>query len=654
MDVCGVHQGIVNAIEVPAAAGAASAMLRVIDMRAALARMAGGRAAPGRSQLEGRLMSSPPERPRLRSRAWFDNPANPDMTALYLERYLNYGLTLDELRSGKPIIGIAQTGSDLSPCNRHHVVLAERVREGIREAGGVAIEFPVHPIQETGKRPTAGLDRNLAYLGLVEVLYGYPIDGVVLTIGCDKTTPACLMAAATVDIPAIALSVGPMLNGWSRGERTGSGTIVWKAREMMARGQVDYQGFMELVASSAPSAGYCNTMGTASTMNSLAEALGMQLPGSAAIPAPYRERQQIAYETGKRAVQLVNTDVRPSMIMTRDAFLNAIVVNSALGGSTNAPIHLAAIARHLGVELALDDWQTHGLEVPLLLNMQPAGAYLGEDFHHAGGVPAVVAELMRHGLIREHAMTVNGRTVGENCADAGCALPDVIRSFDTALKKKAGFLVLRGNLFNSAIMKTSVISEEFRKRYLSNPSDPDAFEGSAFVFDGPEDYHARIDDPALCINETDILFMRGTGPIGYPGAAEVVNMRPPAYLLKQGVTALACVGDGRQSGTSGSPSILNASPEAAAGGNLALLRTGDRVRIDLRQGSVDVLITDDELSRRRAERDAAGGYPYPASQTPWQAIQRTVVGQLQSGAILEGAEKFRKIDRTFGVPRDNH
>ncbi|OYY72942.1 IlvD/Edd family dehydratase [Sphingomonas sp. 28-63-12] len=597
---------------------------------------------------------SPPAARSLRSRAWFDNPANPDMTALYLERYLNYGLTREELQSDKPIIGIAQTGSDLSPCNRHHIVLAERIREGIREAGGIAIEFPVHPIQETGKRPTAGLDRNLAYLGLVETLYGYPLDGVVLTIGCDKTTPALLMAAATVDIPAIALSVGPMLNGWHRGERTGSGTIVWKARKMMAAGEIDYPGFVDLVASSAPSTGYCNTMGTATTMNSLAEVLGMQLPGSAAIPAPYRQRQQMAYLTGKRAVEMVREDLRPSQIMTRQAFINAIVVNSAIGGSTNAPIHLAAIARHMGVELDIADWQTHGHRVPLLVNLQPAGEYLGEDYYHAGGVPAVIARLMEAGLIDEGALTVNGRTIGDNCRGVETLLPEVIRPIADPLRSDAGFLVLTGNLFDSAIMKTSVISDYFRSSYLSDPASPEAFEGRAILFDGPEDYHARIDDPVLAIKEGDILCMRGAGPIGYPGAAEVVNMRPPDYLIKAGIAELPCLGDGRQSGTSGSPSILNASPEAAAGGNLALLRTDDRLRIDLRRGRVDVLVGDDELARRRAALDAAGGYAYPASQTPWQAIQRAHVGQLGTGAILEGAEAFQQIDATFGVPRDNH
>jgi dihydroxy-acid dehydratase len=591
---------------------------------------------------------------RLRSQAWFDNPANVDMTALYLERYLNYGLSQEELQSGRPIIGIAQTGSDLSPCNRHHIELAKRVREGIREAGGIAMEFPVHPIQETGKRPTAGLDRNLAYLSLVEVLYGYPLDGVVLTIGCDKTTPALLMAAATVNIPAIALSVGPMLNGWYKGQRTGSGTIVWKAREMLAAGELDYAGFVRLVASSAPSTGYCNTMGTATTMNSLAEALGMSLPGSAAIPAPYRDRQEVSYHTGLRIVGMVHEDLKPSDILTREAFLNAIRVNSAIGGSTNAPIHLNALARHVGVELTIDDWQTHGEDIPLLVNLQPAGEYLGEDYYHAGGVPAVVNQLMRQGLIEEGAITVNGRTIGENCRDATIVDENVIRPFEKPLKERAGFRVLRGNLFSSAIMKTSVISPEFRDRYLSNSGDPDAFEGRAVVFDGPEDYHARIDDPSLAIDDGTILFMRGAGPIGYPGAAEVVNMRAPDYLIKAGVHTLPCIGDGRQSGTSGSPSILNASPEAAAGGGLALLRTGDRVRIDLKRNSADMLVPEEELEKRRQDLAAAGGYAYPAHQTPWQEIQRNLVGQLESGAVLEPAVRYQRIAQTKGIPRDNH
>ena len=523
--------------------------------------------------------------PKLRSRAWFDNPDNIDMTALYLERYLNFGLSLDELRSGRPIIGIAQTGSDLSPCNRHHLVLAERIREGIREAGGIALEFPVHPIQETGKRPTAGLDRNLAYLGLVESLYGYPLDGVVLTTGCDKTTPACLMAAATVNLPAIALSVGPMLNGWHKGDR---------------------------------------------------------------------DRQEVAYLTGKRIVALVAEDLKPSDILTREAFHNAIVVNSAIGGSTNAPIHLCAIARHIGVDLPLKDWETVGHKVPLLVNLQPAGDYLGEDYYRAGGVPAVVAQLMGRGLINEDAMTVNGRTIGDNCRSATIEDDKVIRSFDTPLLKDAGFLVLSGNLFDAAIMKTSVIDAAFRARYLSNPDDPEAFEGPAVVFDGPEDYHARIDDPALGMTPETLLFMRGAGPIGYPGAAEVVNMRPPAYLITEGIGALPCVGDGRQSGTSGSPSILNASPEAAAMGGLALLKTGDRVRIDLAKGTVNVALSEEELAARRAALVAQGGFAYPASQTPWQEIQRAIVGQLNTGAILEGSEKYQRIAQTQGLPRDNH
>ncbi|MDR6625632.1 dihydroxy-acid dehydratase [Caulobacter segnis] len=576
------------------------------------------------------------------------------MTALYLERYLNFGLTLEELQSGRPIIGIAQTGSDLSPCNRHHLVLAERVREGIRSAGGIVLEFPVHPIQETGKRPTAGLDRNLSYLGLVELLYGYPLDGVVLTIGCDKTTPACLMAAATVNIPAIALSVGPMLNGWHKGQRTGSGTIVWKARELLAAGEIDNAGFIKLVASSAPSTGYCNTMGTATTMNSLTEALGMSLPGSAAIPAPYRDRQENAYRTGLRIVEMVNEDLKPSDVLTREAFLNAIVVNSAIGGSTNAPIHLNALARHVGVELSIDDWQEKGEEVPLLVNLQPAGEYLGEDYYRAGGVPAVFGQLIEQGLIHEDVKCVSGQTIGEQYRGVQIEDEDVIRPFSRPLVERAGFVVMRGNLFNSAIMKTSVISPEFRERYLSNPDDPDAFEGVAVVFDGPEDYHHRIDDPSVGITANSILFMRGAGPVGYPGAAEVVNMRAPNYLIKQGVHQLPCIGDGRQSGTSGSPSILNASPEAAVGGGLALLKTGDKVRFDLRKSRVDVLVSPSEIVERRKALEAAGGFPIPESQTPWQEIQRAVVGQLETGAVLEPAVKYQRIAQTKGLPRDNH
>ena len=596
----------------------------------------------------------PPSDKQLRSQAWFNNKDAPDLTSLYLERYLNYGLTREELQSGRPIIGIAQTGSDLSPCNRHHLALADRVREGVREAGGIVLEFPVHPIQETGKRPTASLDRNLAYLGLVELLYGYPLDGVVLTIGCDKTTPACLMAAATVDIPAIALSVGPMLNGWFKGKRTGSGTIVWQGRQMMAAGEINYEEFIELVASSAPSTGYCNTMGTASTMNSLAEALGMQLPGSAAIPAPYRERQQMAYETGKRIVDMVHEDLKPSDIMTRDAFLNAIATNSALGGSTNAVVHLQAISQHVGVELSLDDWQTYGHDIPLLVNLQPAGEYLGEDFHRAGGVPAVISQLIDKGLIRQDAMTANGKTLSENCKDWSIENEDVIRPFDRPLLEKAGFSVLRSNFFDSAIMKLSVISEEFRERYLSDPDDPDAFEGVVAVFDGPEDYHARIDDPAFDLTERNVLVMRGAGPIGYPGAAEVVNMRPPAYLIKKGVHAMPCIGDGRQSGTSGSPSILHVSPEAAAGGGLALLKDGDPIRIDLKQRRVELKVSTEELAKRKDELNASGGYQVPASQTPWQEIQRGAVAQLQDGMVLKESTKYQQVAKRYGLPRDNH
>nr|WP_302053807.1 IlvD/Edd family dehydratase [Sphingomonas tagetis] len=589
----------------------------------------------------------------LRSRAWFDDPDKPDMTALYVERYLNYGISLEELQSGRPIIGIAQTGSDLVPCNRHHIELAKRVRDGIRDAGGIAIEFPVHPIQETGKRPTAGLDRNLSYLSLVESLYGYPMDGVVLTIGCDKTTPACLMAAATVNIPAIALSVGPMLNGWFKGERTGSGTIVWKAREMLAAGEIDYKGFIELVASSAPSTGWCNTMGTATTMNSLCEALGMSLPGSAAIPAPYRDRQENAYRTGLQIVEMVQTDRKPSDIMTRAAFLNAIRVNSAIGGSTNAPIHLNAIARHIGVELTLQDWESHGAGVPLIVNLQPAGTYLGEDFYRAGGVPAVMGQLLDAGLLDGTVTGANGKTVTENVGGAATQDADVIRPLADPLKPSAGLTVLSGNLFDNAVMKLSVISPEFRDRYLSNPADPDAFEGNAIVFDGPEDYHARIDDPALGADEHSILIMRGTGPIGYPGGAEVVNMRPPVALIQAGVNALPCLGDGRQSGTSGSPSILNAAPEAAVGGGLSLVRTGDRIRIDLARRSADMLVDEAELARRRAELAGSPDY-VPASQTPWQEIHRTITGQFDGGAVIELAVKYQRIAQTQGLPRDSH
>ena len=589
----------------------------------------------------------------LRSRAWFDNPANADMTALYLERTMNFGLSLDELQSGRPMIGIAQSGSDISPCNRHHLVLAQRMREGIRDAGGIAFEFPIHPIQETCKRPTAMLDRNLQYLSLVELLYGYPIDGVILTTGCDKTTPAQIMAACTVDIPAIALNAGPMLNGWHEGERTGSGTIVWKARELLAAGKIDNRQFIELVASSAPSTGHCNTMGTASTMNSLAEALGLMLPGTAAIPAPYRDRQEAAYLTGRRIVEMVIEDLKPSDILTRAAFENCIAVCSAIGGSTNAPVHINAIARHIGVKLDNDDWEKVGYELPLLVNLQPAGEYLGEEYYRAGGVPAVVAELVKKGRIKK-ALTVNGRTLAENCEGKFSSDRKVIKPFDKPMKKKAGFLNLKGNLFDSAIMKTSVITDEFRQRYLENPADPMAFEGPAVVFDGPEDYHARIDDPKTKITAHSVLFIRGVGPVGYPGAAEVVNMRAPAYLLKKGITALPCIGDGRQSGTSGSPSILNASPEAATGGGLALLMSGDMVRIDLKKRRADILISDAELAARRQALQELGGYPIPPSQTPWQEIQRGIVDELAQGMVLKPAVKYQRIHARHGVPRDNH
>jgi dihydroxy-acid dehydratase len=598
-------------------------------------------------------MPTKEKKARLRSQLWFDNPDNPGMTALYLERYLNFGLTREELTSGKPIIGIAQSGSDLSPCNRHHLELAKRVREGIRDAGGIAFEFPTHPIQETGKRPTAALDRNLSYLSLVEVLFGYPLDGVVLTTGCDKTTPAAIMAAATVNTPAIVLSGGPMLNGWWKGERAGSGTVVWWARQEHAAGRIDYKEFLDIVGSSAPSIGHCNTMGTASTMNALAEALGLSLPGCAAIPAPYRERAQIAYDTGRRAVEIVHEDLKPSDILTREAFENAIVACSAIGGSTNAPIHINAIARHVGVPLAIEDWETIGYDVPLLVNMQPAGKYLGEEYYRAGGLPAVLHELIGAGRIHARALTINGKTIGENVRDAVVADEDVIRPYGRPLMERAGFKTLSGNLFESAIMKTSVISPEFRQRYLSDPADPNAFEGRAVVFDGPEDYHSRIDDPALAIDEHTMLFIRGVGPIGYPGSAEVVNMQPPAALIKKGVTSLPCIGDGRQSGTSASPSIVNASPEAAAGGGLALLKTGDRVRIDLNKGSANMLISDAELARRRAELDRHGGWKYPASQTPWQEIQRGMVDQLGDGMVLKPAVKYHRVAQKY-VPRDNH
>jgi dihydroxy-acid dehydratase len=586
----------------------------------------------------------------LRSTLWWDNPEDPGMTALYLERYLNFGLTREELQSGKPIIGIAQTGSDLSPCNRHHIELASRVRDGIRAAGGVPMEFPVHPIQETGKRPTAALDRNLTYLGLVEVLYGYPLDGVVLTTGCDKTTPAMIMGAATVDIPAIVLSGGPMLDGWFEGKLAGSGTVVWEARRRHAAGEIDYETFIDMVAGSAPSVGHCNTMGTASSMNAMAEALGMSLPGSAAIPAPYRERGQCAYETGKRIVEMVREDLRPSHVMTRQAFENAIVCASAIGASTNCPPHINSIARHIGVELLTDDWDRIGYDIPLLVNMMPAGEYLGETYYRAGGLPAVISELMRHGKLHTGALTVTGRSLGENNAKARITDTKVIRPYEEPLKQQAGFAVLKGNLFDSAIMKTSVISDDFRRRYLQRPGDENAFEGRAIVFDGPEDYHQRINMPGLQIDENCLLIIRNCGPVGYPGSAEVVNMLPPDALVRRGISELPCIGDGRQSGTSGSPSILNASPESAVGGGLALLETGDRIRIDLNKRTANILISDEELAKRRRDLKL----PELVNQTPWQEIYRNNVGQLDDGGVLENAVKYQRIAERFGVPRNNH
>ncbi|PZW49751.1 IlvD/Edd family dehydratase [Pseudomonas sp. URMO17WK12:I2] len=587
----------------------------------------------------------------LRSQQWFDDPDHADMTAIYVERYMNYGLTRAELQSGRPIIGIAQTGSDLTPCNRHHLELAQRVKAGIRDAGGIPMEFPVHPIAEQSRRPTAALDRNLAYLGLVEILHGYPLDGVVLTTGCDKTTPACLMAAATTDLPAIVLSGGPMLDGHHKGELIGSGTVLWHARKLMAAGEIDYEGFMEMTTAASPSVGHCNTMGTALSMNALAEALGMSLTGCASIPAPYRERGQMAYATGKRICELVMQDVRPSQIMTREAFENAIAVASALGASSNCPPHLIAIARHMGIELSLEDWQRIGESVPLLVNCMPAGKYLGEGFHHAGGVPAVMHELQKAGRLHEGCMTVSGRRIGEIVAGKVTGNREVILPYDEPLKHSAGFIVLSGNFFDSAIMKMSVVGEAFRKTYLSEPSKENSFEARAIVFEGPEDYHARINDPALDIDERCILVVRGAGPVGYPGSAEVVNMDPPAALIKQGVTSLPCLGDGRQSGTSASPSILNMSPEAAVGGGLALLQTNDVLRVDLNARSVNLLIDDEEMQRRRA----AWKPSYPASQTPWQELYRQLVGQLSTGGCLEPATlHMRIIARSGGMPRHSH
>ena len=586
--------------------------------------------------------------PKLRSREWFDINGDPSETAGYVERYTNYGISAEELRSGKPIIGIAQTGSDLVPCNRIHMNLVHRVRDGIRENGGIPMEFPVHPIQETGKRPTAALDRNLQYLGLVEVLFGYPIDGVVLTIGCDKTTPALLMAAATVDIPAICLSSGPMMNGYWKGERAGSGTIKWKARKLLAAGDIDEEEFIQLVVDATTSPGHCNTMGTATTMNSLAEGLGMSLPGCAAIPAPLSERGEMSYRTGLRIVDMVKEDLTPSKILTRKAFENSIVLNSAIGGSTNAPIHINAIARHVGVELEIEDWEKVGLEIPMLVNLQPAGKYLGEDFHRAGGVPAVMNALLKAGKLNNLSLTVNGRTVADNYADTTTKDTEVIRTFLKPMLENAGFIVLKGNVFDSAVMKTSVISDIFRSQYLDKPGSLNIFEARAIVFEGPEDYHSRINDPQLNIDVDCILVIRGCGPVGYPGSAEVVNMQPPDRLIREGILELPTLGDGRQSGTSASPSILNASPESAVGGGLALLKTNDMLRIDLNQGSLDVLLDESELQKRRGQLKT----DVIENQTPWQEIYRNTVGQLSSGGVIELAAKYRKIRNT--IPRHSH
>ena len=585
---------------------------------------------------------------RLRSREWFGIPGDPSETAGYVERYTNYGISAAELRSGKPIIGIAQTGSDLVPCNRIHLNLAHRVRDGIRESGGIPLEFPVHPIQETGKRPTAALDRNLQYLGLVEVLFGYPIDGVVLTIGCDKTTPALLMAAATVDIPSICLSSGPMMNGYWKGERAGSGTIKWKARKLLAAGEIDEEEFIQIVVDATTSPGYCNTMGTATTMNSLAEGLGMSLPGCAAIPAPLSERGEMSYRTGLRIVDMVKEDLTPSKILTREAFENSIVLNSAIGGSTNAPIHINAIARHVGVKLEIEDWEKVGLEIPMLVNLQPAGKYLGEDFHRAGGVPAVMNTLLKAKKLHKNSLTVNGKTVADNYADTTTKDTDVIRTFLKPMLENAGFIILKGNIFDSAVMKTSVISDNFRSQYLSKPNSINVFELRTIVFEGPEDYHSRINDSQLNIDINCILVIRGCGPVGYPGSAEVVNMQPPDRLIREGVLELPTLGDGRQSGTSGSPSILNVTPESAVGGGLALLKTGDILRTDLNQGTLDVLLDKSELRKRREKLKSLK----IEHQTPWQEIYRDTVGQLSEGGIIELAAKYRKIRKT--IPRHSH
>ena len=587
---------------------------------------------------------------KLRSQQWFDNPKDPVMTALYLERYLNYGLTRKELQSGNPIIGIAQSGSDLVPCNRHFQQLSSRIKDGIIKAGGIPMEFPTHPLQETGKRPTAALDRNLSYLGLVEVLYGYPIDGVVLTTGCDKTTPAALMAAATTNIPSIVLSGGPMLDGYYNGKLVGSGSVIWDARKLLGKGEINYEQFMDMVASSAPSIGHCNTMGTASSMNSIAEALGMSLTGCAIIPAPYREREQISYETGKRIVEMVFEDLTPSKIMTKKAFENAIVVASAIGASSNCPPHLSAIAKHMGVKINLKAWQRLGQDIPLLVNCKPAGKHLMESFYKAGGIPAVMQELVKQKKLHTSVKTVSGKTLGENLKIKINLDSDVIKSFSDPVVENAGFIVMRSNFFNSAVMKTSVISEEFRERYLSNPKHPNAFDAKAVVFEGPEDYHHRINSSKLKIDENSILIIRGCGPVGYPGSAEVVNMQPPDRLLKQGINALPTLGDGRQSGTSESPSILNVSPESAIGGDLSIVKTGDKLRIDLNKKRVDLLISPTEFKKRRKEKKI----PKLKNQTPWQEISRKTVGQLEDGACMNLSGVYLDIVNKKGPPRNSH
>ncbi|MDC7675935.1 IlvD/Edd family dehydratase [Asticcacaulis machinosus] len=584
---------------------------------------------------------------RFRSQEWFEAPGHIDMAALYLERFMNYGLTPAELRSGRPIIGIAQTGSDISPCNRIHLDLADRVKAGIRDAGGIPMEFPCHPIFENCRRPTAAIDRNLSYMTMIEILHGYPIDAVVLTTGCDKTTPAGIMAATAVDIPAIVLSGGPMLDGHHEGDLVGSGTVIWRSRRKLAAGQMTEDEFIEAAAASAPSAGHCNTMGTASTMNAVAETLGLSLPGCSAIPAPYRERGQMAYETGKRIVEMAWEDLKPSKILTRNSFLNAIALVAAVGGSTNAQPHIVAMARHAGVELTDQDWMA-AYDIPLILNMQPAGKYLGERFHRAGGVPAIHVELLKENLIDGDAKTITGKTIAENVIGRETKDREMITTVAEPMMARAGFLVLKGNLFEFAIMKTSVISDEFRTRYLSRPGQENIFEARAVVFDGSTDYHERINDPALNIDENTILVIRGSGPVGWPGSAEVVNMQPPDALLKKGITSLPTLGDGRQSGTADSPSILNASPESAVGGGLSWLRTGDMIRIDINTGACNALVDDAVIAARKLE-----GIPaYPDSMTPWQEIYRQTVGQLHTGAVMEPALKFTHIAEQ--MPRHNH